>query len=155
MRRKEKEITESEIIGSIFEKADVCHVAFADNNTPYIVTMNYGYVLGSENALFFHCAPEGRKIEMMKKNSRVCFTIDTDHRLYTGQKACDWGMKYRSVVGYGHLTEVTGADERKAALVHIMEHHGASGLDNFDERVLARTKVLRLDITEMTGKQSI
>jgi uncharacterized protein len=154
MRRKEREITDSEIIAEIFAKADVCRVAFADNNIPYIVTLNYGYQLGEKPALWFHCAREGRKLEMMAKNNYVCFEMDADHLLYGGSKACSWGMRYKSVVGYGKISEVSSEDERIKGLSLLMEHYGVRGPYEFVEKELVRTTVLKLEITEMTGKKA-
>jgi hypothetical protein len=154
MRRKERKISDSQTIDSIFEAADVCRVAFADNNIPYIVTLNFGYQPGAGGILYFHCAKEGRKIEMMKKNDYVCFEVDTDHILYRGPKACNWGMKYKSIVGYGRISVINDPDERKRGLNMIMDHYGANGMYDYDEKELARTAILRLEITEISGKQA-
>ncbi|MBK7713136.1 MAG: pyridoxamine 5'-phosphate oxidase family protein [Bacteroidales bacterium] len=43
MRRKDREISETSELEQIISESDVCRVAFADNNIPYIVTMNFGY----------------------------------------------------------------------------------------------------------------
>jgi uncharacterized protein len=153
MRRKEREITDIQIIESVIADADVCRVAFADNNVPYIVTMNFGYLPGKNNILYFHCAPEGRKLEMLRKNNHVCFQMDTGHRLYKGSKACGWGMKYKSVVGYGDLSIVTDVDERKKALDKLMDHYGGNGVYVYGKKIMTRTTILRLEISEMRGKQ--
>jgi nitroimidazol reductase NimA-like FMN-containing flavoprotein (pyridoxamine 5'-phosphate oxidase superfamily) len=152
MRRKEREISNITEIESIISGADVCRVAFANGDTPYIVTMNFGYSGGKNPELFFHCATTGRKIDMMKENNYVCFEFDTGHEIYKGEKGCDWGMKFSSVVGYGRLYVVEEDTERRAGLGHIMNHYGGSGLYLYDDKVLARTMILRLDISEMTGK---
>ena len=154
MRRKEREITENELITEIISSADVCRIAFADGNTPYIVTMNFGYSGGEKPGIYFHCAPEGRKIEMMKKNSHVCFQMDTDHRLTSGARGCDWGMKYKSVVGYGRLSVVEKDEERKEGLNLIMNQYGGSGKYDYDQKIFARTTILHLEITEISAKEA-
>ena len=47
--------------------------------------MNFGYVGGIEKRLYFHCANEGRKLDMIGKNNYVCFEMDSDHRLIEGK----------------------------------------------------------------------
>ena len=79
MRRKEKEIKDRKEIISILQKAKICRIGLSENNKPYIVPMNFGY---KEGCLYFHCANEGRKIGIIKKNNNVCFEIDTDHKIY-------------------------------------------------------------------------
>ena len=153
MRRNEREISEIQEIEDIISKAEVCRIALADNNMPYIVALNFGYSKEPGNKLFFHCASEGKKLAMIRKNNFVCFQMDIEHKLYSGSKGCDWGMKYRSVVGFGTITEVKGSRERKAGLDCIMSHYGGSGEYSYDDHVLSRTTILCLEIKEMTGKK--
>jgi len=154
MRRKEREVTEKSLIGEIISEADTCRIAFADGNIPYIVALNFGYSDGENPCLYFHCAPAGRKLEMMRKNSLVCFQMDTGHHIYQGEKGCDWGMNYKSVVGYGRLSVVSNEDERKRGLDILMDHYGGTGKFDYDPKVFSRTTVLRLDITEITAKKA-
>jgi len=152
MRRNDREISDFQEIEKIISKADVCRIAFANDNIPYIVTMNFGYVTQPSGMLYFHCANEGRKLKMMLVNSYVCFEMDTDHLIKKGIRSCDWGMNYSSVVGYGHLHIVKGEEERKAGLDSIMSHYGGPELNQYDTKVLEHTTILRLDIQEITGK---
>ncbi len=154
MRKKEKEITDLHDLESVIMRSDVCRVAFAAGNVPYIVTMNFGFSAGSKRVLFFHCAPEGRKLEMMRQNNFVCFEMDTDHELIAGSKACDCSMKYSSIVGYGYISAVKDPAEKARGLDCIMSHYSPGGEFIYDKDVLARTAILKLDITEMQGKRS-
>jgi hypothetical protein len=79
--------------------------------------------------------------------------MDIDHKLYSGTNGCDWGMKFRSVVGYGFVSVVTGNKERKAGLDCIMSHYGGPRDYSYDDNVLSRTTILCLEIKEMTGKK--
>jgi uncharacterized protein len=158
MRRSDREVSEIELIEEIINKADVCRIALADNKTPYIVTMNFGYSGYPMRRLFFHCANTGRKLEMIRKNEYVCFEMDIDHQLYVkpandGRKGCNWGMNYRSVVGYGNISIITDKEAKKTGLDCIMKHYGNENEYFYDEKALANTTVLRLDIKEITGKK--
>ena len=153
MRRKDREINDIAETESVIHKCDVCRIAFADNNIPYIVTMNFGYVKGDKKCFYFHCAPSGRKLELMEKNNYVCFEMDTDHVLVKAEKGCDWGMQFSSVVGYGRLYLVTDAEERKKGLDCIMFHYSGQKGFTYDERILSATRILRLDIEEITAKR--
>ena len=153
MRRKERQIKENSDIESIILRCDVCRIAFADNNIPYIVTMNFGYVPEGNGILYFHCANEGRKLDMIRKNNHVCFQMDTDHKLYGGEKGCDWGMNFSSIVGYGNISIITEDESKTEGLNAIMLHYGATGEITYNENVMRRTTILRLDITRMTGKK--
>jgi uncharacterized protein len=153
MRRNEREITDILLREEIIAKADVCRVAFADGNVPYVVTMNFGYQGGDNPRLWFHGAGEGRKIDMIKKNRYVCFELDTDHELYKGHKGCDWGMRYKSIVGYGNISIVTDITAKTEGLSFIMKHYAGDNDYTFDESSVSRTTVLMLEITEITAKK--
>jgi uncharacterized protein len=151
MRRFDKEVNEE--VEEIIRKADVCRIAIANGDIPYIVTMNYGYTDIQGRRLYFHCANNGRKLEMIRKNNYVCFEMDIDHKLFKGEKACSWGMKYRSVVGYGNITIITEKEIKKRGLNCIMTHYGGEGDHLYDEKVLDKTTILQLDIKEISGKK--
>ncbi|MCU0362220.1 MAG: pyridoxamine 5'-phosphate oxidase family protein [Bacteroidales bacterium] len=153
MRRSDREVRDITEIEDIISKADVCRLAFASGDIPYIVTMNFGYTGGEKPVLWFHCAPEGRKLDMMKLNNYVCFAIDTDHKLYGGEKGCDWGMSFRSITGYGRLCLVESENEILMGLDSIMNHYSGESGFTYNSKVLSATRVLRLEIEEMTCKK--
>ena len=120
-----------------------------------LYTMNFGYSGGDHPCFYFHCANEGKKLEMMRKNNFVCFELDTDHEIYEGENGCDWGMKFSSVVGYGKISVVTERNQENTGLDCIMSHYSDRTGFSYDERVLGNTTILRLDIDEMTGKRKL
>jgi len=155
MRRKDREIKEASILETIISDADVCRIALADNNLPYIVTLNFGYAGGDHPCFYFHCASTGKKLEMLKKNNFVCFELDTDHVLYEGENGCDWGMKFSSIIGYGKITRVEDRESKIRGLDCIMSHYSDREKFSYDEKVFENTVILRLDVKEMTGKRKL
>lgn len=153
MRRKEREITAIDEIEAIIGRCDVCRIALTDENTPYIVTMNFGYSGGVQKKLFFHSAAEGRKIEIIRKNNHVCFEMDTDHDLISGIEACDFSMKYSSIVGWGDMFFVTDREEKEEGFNTIMKHYSELTTFTYKQDVVDRTAILKLVIKKMTGKR--
>ena len=65
MRRKDREVTEMEEIQQIFDECKVCRIGIMDENGPYIVPVNYGYVREEGKViLYIHGAREGKKMQM-------------------------------------------------------------------------------------------
>jgi len=155
IRRTDRRIDEVTELKDIVEQANVCRLAFADGGTPYIVTMSFGYVWDERLVLYFHGAKAGRKIDLLKKNNRVCFEMDIDHEIYKDEEPCRWGMKFRSLVGYGTLAIVTAPAERIRGLELIMRHYRFPGSPEFNEKVLTVTEVLRLEADEISGKKKM
>jgi len=151
MRRKEKEITDRQTIESILMRARVCRLAFTDGEVPYMVPLCFGY---RDNTLYFHSAREGKKIEIIKKNPGVCFEVDVDHELVRAGMACDWGMKFRSVIGFGRAALLEDPETKRMALDVIMEHYGADGPFVYKEKGFEKALIIRVEIESMTGKQS-
>ena len=149
MRRKEKEIKSKEEIESVIKKALVCRLGMADENRPYIVPLSFGYRDGS---LFFHSAKEGKKLDIIRKNNKVCFEIDTDHEIAESEKACKWGMKYKSVIGFGNAFIIEDTESKKTALNVIMGHYSGRSFE-FEEKEMNRFVIIKVEIESMTGKK--
>ena len=152
MRRKDRQIEVSAEIIDILQKADVCRIALADENVPYIVTMNFGLTKNGTTSLYFHSASEGKKINILKKNNLVCFQADIEHEFFLHDIACGCSMKYRSVVGMGRMYFVTDLSEKLEALQSIITHYTKKTEYEFKDIMVERTTVIRLDIEEISGK---
>jgi uncharacterized protein len=151
MRKTEREIKDREEIESIINAAQVCRVGFSDGNTPYIVPMNFGY---KDNCLYFHCAAEGKKLDIIHQNNQVCFEIDIDDQIVKAtERLCSWSTKYRSVIGFGKAFIIDGWQEKAAALNVITRHYGAAHHD-FSEKEVERLSIIKIEISSMTGKKA-
>jgi nitroimidazol reductase NimA-like FMN-containing flavoprotein (pyridoxamine 5'-phosphate oxidase superfamily) len=155
MRRKDREITDLSEIQSIIRKADVCRIALVDNNQPYMVTLNFGYQQGNPSILYFHCANEGRKLDIIAKNNITCFQMDVDHELITAKKACGFTMHFKSIVGYGKIYKVTDKQEKVKGLDCIMKQYSDKERFTYEDKMLEATTILKLEIDQMTAKQKI
>lgn len=150
MRRAEREIRDPAAIRRIMEEAAVCRLGLADGGTPYIVPMNFG--LG-EDCLYLHCAAEGRKIDILRRNDRVCFEMDLYRGVILGSSACGSSCRYESIIGFGRACFLEDPGEKRVALDRIREHYGLPGAFVYPEDVLARTTVIRIAIEGVTAKR--
>jgi hypothetical protein len=124
-----------------------------DNNRPYILPFNYGY---HEGFIYIHCANEGKKIDLIKKNNTVCIEIEQIARIEQYEKSCKWTTTYRSVIGYGKVEIITDYEQKRKALNILMRHNGANSSHDLDyeKREVDLMSVLKVEITEISGKQS-
>jgi len=150
MRKNKKEITDKSALETIIKNSAICRLALVDEDRPYIVPLNFGYQGGT---LYFHCAHEGRKIDIIKTNPNVCFEFDINTEIITAEKACGWSMRYQSVIGFGKAYLVDDVQEKRTALNIIMQHYAGKNF-SFPEDKLQITAVLKVAIEHMTGKQS-
>jgi len=151
MRRTDKEITNRREIDTILSKAAVCRLGLIDHDIPYIVPLNFGF---RNNCLYFHSAPLGKKIELLKKNAIVCFEVDIDHEVIDKGIACNWTSKYASVIGYGKASFITDPAQKKDALNCIIDHYSPGSSYIFPEKNLKETTVIKIEINKITAKKS-
>ncbi|MBN2510050.1 MAG: pyridoxamine 5'-phosphate oxidase family protein [Spirochaetales bacterium] len=151
MRRNEREITDRVRLAEMFSKGTVCHLALNDGNAPYVVPMSYGY----ENwELYFHCADEGKKLELLNTCPEAGFCISRELELVTGDSPCSWGVRYESIIGRGTVRFIQDQEEKRHALDILMAHYGWSGPADYSSGSFAAATVFALDIKEATGKAS-
>lgn len=151
MRRREREIRDEKEMQDILDQGLVCRLGLSDGRLPYVVPMSFGTRNGR---LYLHSAGEGRKVDLIRRNNRVCFEIDVGARIARGESACRWSMKYRSVIGFGTARILEDETDKRAGLDAIMAHYGGPE-GPYDEKSLERTCVIEITIETMTGKQSL
>lgn len=151
MRKHRQEITAHAVLEEILAGAVICRLAMNDGDMPYLLPFNFGYRNGF---MYIHSAPEGKKIELLRKDPRVVFEVEDGVEITTGDKACQWSTRYRSVTGYGHVEIVADEAGKQEGLEVIMARHGAPQLVDFDAGNMKRMVILKVRIDSMTGKQS-
>ena len=151
MRRADKEIKDYREIATIMQKADVCRIALVDGDCPYIVPVNFAV---HENHLYFHSAMEGKKIDILRKNNKVCFEMDVSTEIIKGKEPCFWGMKYLSVIGFGQAFFVEKSNEKKKALDLLMENNAGRSVFSYHKEALRKVDVIDIRIEKIFGKKS-
>ncbi len=150
MRRTDREIADRKEIEDILRQSTVCRLALIDEGRPYIVPLCFGY---DASTLYFHSAPAGKKIDLLKKNRIVCFEFDSGTAVVPAKTSCGWTMRYRSVVGFGVASFVEDLVEKKTALDIIMSQYSEGTHEYLEER-LRKTAVIKVEIQEISGKKS-
>ncbi len=153
MRRKDREIKDFEEIVAIMKRCDICRLAFHDEESPYILPLNFGMETeGRQITLFFHGAAQGKKYELLKRDSRVSFEMDCSHKLVKGDggNGCSCTMEYECVMGRGRL-EILPEEEKYHGLEVLMKHYREEEV-SFDSSVMAKTVVMKLLVEQVSGK---
>ncbi|WP_099223515.1 pyridoxamine 5'-phosphate oxidase family protein [Listeria costaricensis] len=158
MRRKEREVTEQQVLKAIVAKAQVAHIGFFDKEFPYVVPVNYGYEWCDADQLIFyiHGARQGKKIRLLKENPRVCVQIDCDHTLVeAGDVAADYSFAYQSIIAYGEAEIIQEESEKRHALDCLMQHATGRDLTTFEpisDKMIGGTGLIKITVQHLTGK---
>ncbi len=173
MRRKDREVLGDENIAKIIEQCTTCHVAMtddADPSMPYIIPLSFGYNLNSGVLeLYFHCAHVGKKLDCIRKNSNVAFSMCVENRIEIHEDVyCKSGRFYASVVGQGKAEIVEDVTEKCRGLSLLMERQATGSTQHpnsahstqstsphkfeFTPAQAAAVTVIKITSTNFTGK---
>lgn len=139
----------------ILKDASFGDLAFLDHGRPAVVPLSFGFQQEGERlAFFFHSAPEGRKIEALRANPAVSFSVVSRADVVLVEPACRSTMRYACVIADGEISELTAPAEKAAALDLIMNHYGAAGHFDYPAPMLERTAILKLTVASVSGKSN-
>jgi nitroimidazol reductase NimA-like FMN-containing flavoprotein (pyridoxamine 5'-phosphate oxidase superfamily) len=149
MRNTKYRITDTSEIYKIIKTGKVCRLGLCNDNIPYVVPLNYGY---KDNALYFHCAHEGMKIDFMKKNNTVCFEIEGSVNISEKEDACNWTTKYCSVIGWGKAEFISDIKNKVGALNIIMNQYSKKSSWKYEDKALKNVCIFKINIDKVSGK---
>jgi len=135
----------------VLKNAQFCHISMANNNIPYMVTVNFGY---DDDYIYFHSGQKGKKTNMIDANPNVCFELNYGAEIISNKQSCNWGTKYRSVIGTGKAELLVNDEDKTKALLAIMHKYSGTNNHEFNERVLAHTNVYRISIANANAKNN-
>ena len=150
--KREREVTDINEIREILDKSMIVHVGMIDGDEPYVVPMNYGHTFeDGKLVLYLHSAVRGKKLDMIRANSKVFFEIDCDWKPFEGVKPCQYGLAYSSIMGRGTARIVEDVKEKKQAMTVLMKTQ--TGKDFvFNDELVSIVAVIRIDVAEYTAK---
>lgn len=134
---------------AILQKALVCRIGLCEGNVPYIVPVCFGY---RDGCIYFHSSRQGRKMEIIRMNSQVCFEADVDVAVVPAELACKWTVTYKSVIGFGKASIIDDQREKTDAFNIIMEHYSGVASHSYEPRPLDLVAIVKIEIESMTGK---
>ena len=152
MRRGEKEIHDPEVLDDLLKNTPVCRIGLAPGKAssyPYVVPVHFVHDRGR---IYFHSARAGKKITMLGEDPRVCVEMDDFIELKPGDKACDYGTRFRSLIAFGKARIVEEGGDKRRALQLLMEKYSGRSFD-FSEQEIQRVAIIEIQLEEVTGKQ--
>jgi len=147
MRRKDREISQQETV-ELLDKAEYGVLSTVNKNgQPYGIPLSYVY---KDNAIYFHCAVEGQKLDNITNNAKVSFCIIGSTTVLPET----FGTLYESAVVFGMAREVHES-ERHKALVWLLEKYCSDFMEGGLQYIESKnkvTKVIKIDISRVSGK---
>jgi nitroimidazol reductase NimA-like FMN-containing flavoprotein (pyridoxamine 5'-phosphate oxidase superfamily) len=152
VRRKDREITDPAELRQVLKATKYVTVALCMQEEPYLVSLSHGYDQ-AKNCLYFHCAPEGKKLVFLQANYKVWGQAVLDFGV---TEECDYA--YTSVHFQGKMQLIDDLAEKQHAievLVRQFSLNPEAKLAKVKPEKLEKTTIGRIDIKYMSGKRHL
>ena len=139
-------------IEAILDRSLVGHVAFVDRGAPVCIPMLYSRIDGR---ICVHGSRASRAMRLLGRGGPACFTATVLDGLVLARSAFEQSANYESVVAFGRFHEITGDEERLAALAAFMDKllpGRWSEVRPPSAKELKGTTVLAMEIEEASAK---
>ncbi len=122
-----------------------------DDDYPYGVPMNF-YYDENDNAIYFHSAKEGHKVDAIKNHDKASFCVYKE----AGRKENHWSLNFKSVIVFGRITII---DDRAVAKEKIkslaLKYFPKDATDELNRDMsthFEHAHCIKLEIKHVTGK---
>lgn len=151
MRKSQREVKDLDSVIEILNKCQTIRLGLYDGEYPYVVPLSFGWeVKDGKLFIYFHCAKEGKKIDLIASNNKLCVEAD----VLNGYKKTERGVTadYESVIAYGQAREVF--DEEAVRGIKLLLDH--CGIDGYSPENCVLTKIVsvyKITVEKITGKK--
>ncbi len=147
VRRTDRLLSE-EGIRALLREAEYGFLGTVDEDgAPYVTPLSF---VCEEDVIYIHCALEGQKLDNIRRDGRVCFSVAGGTEVISKQ----FTTRYRSALVRGRAEMVEGEEKRRALLL-LCQKYAPDQMDKAPlaiEKSFSRTGVIRIAIDSITGK---
>ena len=120
MRRKEREIQDRQEIFDVLRRCDTVRIGIMGEKYPYVVPVSFGMeVVDDKAVIYFHCARQGMKLDLLAKNNNVC--VEGDIFIKIEPTAHGITARYESVIGFGTCNFVEDPEDNRKVFRDMQE----------------------------------
>jgi len=149
MRRQEKQLPEDKSQEILSEGEYGILSTIGEDGYPYGIPMNYVFL---NNRIYLHCAKEGKKLENIRYNNKVSFTVVGDYQL----KPADFTSSYKSIIAIGKANFVKGEEKKEVLQEFILKFSPdfkEKGF-NYIDQAIEKTTIIEIVIEDLKGKMN-
>lgn len=119
------------------------------NGMPYVLPLTYVYENGR---ILFHCALKGKKLDFIRENPQVCFTVGNQYgKVCRHPCGADCSEDNDSVICYGRARIIEEISERQNAL-NTFNRRISPGAEEITFEAASKCYAVEIVITNMTGR---
>lgn len=154
MRRKDREVQNRAEMLDILNRCDTVRIAMHGEEYPYAVPVSFGMEEADGKVIvYFHCARQGLKVDLLKANPFVC--VEGDIFIRVEETAHGITARYESVIGFGKCELLTDTEEIKHGLKVLLDHYGYNDYPLDRCMGLDHVFVGKIVLDTITGKRNL
>jgi nitroimidazol reductase NimA-like FMN-containing flavoprotein (pyridoxamine 5'-phosphate oxidase superfamily) len=160
MRQKNSECTDTKKITSFLETAKTGYLGLADGAMPYVIPLNFVWL---NDAIYFHGASEGRKINIIEENANACFTVSEDQGTLTDPVPAKTDTAFMSVMIFGMAEKVQDLEEATEAMQKMLDKYvpgyydqplARTHVEKYRSSLGSKTAIYKIKTVELTAKEN-
>ncbi len=149
--RRQDRLMDEERAKEILNTSEFGILSMIDNEgLPYAVPINF--IWDNESSIYVHCAMEGKKLKALEHNPNISFCVVGNVHLIPNK----FTTEYESVILRGKANINLTDEEKGKAINMILQRFSPNDLEvgmKYAAKSFPRTKIIRLDFTEFSGKR--
>jgi nitroimidazol reductase NimA-like FMN-containing flavoprotein (pyridoxamine 5'-phosphate oxidase superfamily) len=127
----------------------VGYLGLVNDKKPYVIPLTYGY---SEGKIIFHCAVKGSKLDMIRNNPNVCFTVSRHFgEMVSHPQGAECHINSDSVVCYGKARIIDNVEER-CKVLNIFNRRLQPNAREITIEEVEHCNAVEIIVNEMTGR---
>lgn len=152
VRRQNRILEDKSRISELLQSSEYgfLSLGITENGYAYGIPISYAYD-EETNSLYFHCAPEGQKLDIIKQNDKVSFCVVG----ITKPIANQFTTLFESVIAFGKADIDLSDDEKRKALRLLVVKY-SPGFEDLGEKYMekswSRTATFKIHIEHVTAK---
>lgn len=150
MRRKKQLLSMEDTVAIMDRRTNGVFACYGDEDYPYAVPVSYVYYKGK---IYFHSAKAGHKIDSIKKNPKVSFTVIDEDTIVSKE----YTTYFRSVIAFGKARIVEGTEWYEGFKALVEKYSGDMPEEAKQKEIKGCTQslIIAIDIDHITGKEAI
>jgi len=137
-------------IENILRSETMGFLGLSADGKPYVVPLTYGYADGK---ILFHCALKGKKLDLIKKNPQVCFTVAKQSgKICRHPHGARCRADHDSVICYGKACIAKTMEERRTIL-NTFNRCLQPDTKELPLDAVSRCHAVEIKISRMTGRR--
>lgn len=157
-QRRREHIQQEAWIADFIKRAPMGYFGTRWDDQPFVHPMTFWYD-EEKHCIYMHGAMIGRRDANTKRHNEIAFCASEMGKLLPSNRALNFSVQFKSVMAFGHVVEVTSAEEQKHCYYGLIKKYFSEMELNKDfspiiQEDLDRTRAYRIDIKTWSGKEN-